>query len=118
MTNIKFLFPFKFDTQERISYIKTEIERKLAIISFGIHYNLNLTIESAILIKKTCYNNIYIYVFEFESLDCALEFMEDPIINVNFNIRSLDHVKLKDEIENSLSRFEYNRKVKRSKIDY
>lgn len=114
MINITLVFPFTIAGKQRTNVIQAEIERNLAIVSFALPYNYDIQLVSAELISKKKYKESWVYVFEFDELDKGIEFVENPIVYVQYKVRVLDSTKAEKEIKKMMEACHMeNKKIKR-----
>lgn len=107
---LKLIFPFKLNNTLHSSVISVQIAIEEATISFSLPFNLYLHINNAKLNKHSKVDKTYFYVFTFDALIYAKEFMDDPTVYVlNESV-----YKNRDELENETNKFldEYEAKKK------
>ncbi|KAI5148382.1 hypothetical protein ENBRE01_0288 [Enteropsectra breve] len=108
-SSILMKFPFTIDGKERTSIIETEIEREMACISFALPFDLELSIPMAkLMLKKKTHGSLY--VFEFVSLDEALEWVENPELNVEYGLRNGNALRIEHEMNEFMKKYEQNEK--------
>ncbi|KAI5176147.1 hypothetical protein PAEPH01_2246 [Pancytospora epiphaga] len=110
MTQLKLVFPFSVEGMSSEALIDVPLERNLSLISFALQYDLSLTIQNAELIKKSYKAANTIYVFEFENLDQALEWMENPSAYVVYGSRNCNVEVLEKEMNEYMQTYETKEK--------
>lgn len=121
MANVKFLFPFSFDEEERVSALDIELEQRERFISFEIPFYLSLEIENAKLIKAETRNKKTLYIFEFEKEDDALEWLDEPLVFVRYADLNGNCAEIEAEMNSFMAQYEAGeikkKKTKRKFVD-
>lgn len=99
-------FPFVFGSDERTNVVKTQIERKLAIISFSLLYDLHVSIPGGVLMDKRRGDGCTIYTFEMESLNRAIEWLKDAHVFVEYASRGGNCDELEQEMDDFMACYE------------
>lgn len=114
MQEVVLNFPFVVDGKEMKSTVKTLLERKLAVISFSLPFDLDISINAGTLLDKTRRDELIVYTFEMESLDSALEWLDSKELEVGFGLRNGDCNSLEKEMDDFMSSYgEKERKTKK-----
>lgn len=114
---LKLKFPFMISDKSRKSIIDLPIERKLAYVSFALPYDIFIHIYDAELKKKEYKGVVVLYVFEFSSLDAAINWMESPEVDIEYGSRNGNAKEIEDEVNNFMNIYEANeKKMKRKKL--
>lgn len=113
-------FMFTVDAMERQNIVKIEIERVMDHVSFSLPYNLNLTISDANLILKEPKDKNFIYVFKFDHLNYAIEWMKNKTVNVelrssNGNAKEIEAKMAR--LMNNYEKTEFSNKKRKKLID-
>jgi len=103
---VKLKFPFSFGLTDRISVVETNVERVSDIVSFCLPYDLLLFLSDAELISKEYSAGAHVYVFQFCTLDSALEWMNDKTVFVDFKPRNGNLVEIRNEMNEIMSAYE------------
>ncbi|RVD92605.1 hypothetical protein TUBRATIS_008780 [Tubulinosema ratisbonensis] len=107
---IKLIFPFKLNDTFHSASLKTIIILKESTISFSLPFNLNLKIVNAELKKHSKINQTYFYVFTFDELVYAKEFMHQPQMFVMKESVYRNREELEDETNKFLDEYESTKK--------
>lgn len=70
-------FNFTIDDKPQILQINTMIERKENIVSFALEYKLEIFIENAKCISLEKIKNGFVYVYQFEDINNAIDFEQN-----------------------------------------
>lgn len=103
---VKLKFPFSFGLKDRISVVETNVERVSDIVSFCLPYDLLVFLSDAELISKEYNAGSYVYVFQFCTLDSALEWMNDKTVFVDFKPRNGNLLEIRNEMNEIMSAYE------------
>lgn len=115
MARLLLKFPFTIDGRDREALVETPVERSQAYVSFALPYELTLSIANADAPKKTPGGTSTIYVFEFHSLDAALEWADDPVVNVEYGRRNGNPRQIEDEMNAFMRSYETKEKASKRK---
>lgn len=109
-------FPFTIAGESRISEMQTEVERKQRIVSFCLPHDISLTIPDAVLISEEWTGKLKFFVFEFEELDQAIEWMGEMSTYVEQKSSKGDVTALEKEMDDFMRNYEEKEKKKRKKM--
>lgn len=70
-------FNFTIDNHPQLLHINTLIERKENIISFALEYKFEIIIENSVCISIQKNEKGFVYVFEFEDMNDAINFEQN-----------------------------------------
>lgn len=108
-------FPFAIDGIDRISRIGTTVERMQEHVSFALPFDLELFIKDAVLASKEFDKGWAVYVFEFQSLDAAIEWMKEKHVEVEMRQRNGDLHAIQKEMDDFMLSYEEGERRKRKK---
>lgn len=114
-TNIKLIFSFTVDGEERISDIEANIEHSQGIVCFSLPFNLDLSIPEAILVSKEPKESSFVYAFEFSSYNEALDWLEHKKIHVEQKSKTGDVYILQKEMDAFMEEYESRERNKRKR---
>lgn len=111
-------FPFTVNGKDRENLIESEVERITDHISFSLPYDLNLKIKNAKKISKENKNNTIIYIFKFEHLNFAIDWMNNKIVNVELEPSNGDVKAIEIKMNEFMKKYEKGEKInkKRQKV--
>ncbi|ELA41079.1 uncharacterized protein VICG_01872 [Vittaforma corneae ATCC 50505] len=109
-------FPFTVGGAERISKIQIKTERSMAVVSFSLPFNIQMNIQNAQQVSLEKRGDKFIYVFEFESVDDAVEWVGSKNATVQQKSRSDDVKALQREMNEFMIAYESKEKKKRKKL--
>lgn len=115
MAQILLKFPFTIDGKERSTLVDTPVERHQAYVSFALPYELTLSIPGADVPKRTPKGTSTIYVFEFNTLDDALGWVDDPVVDVEYGRRNGDPREIQSEMDAFMKSYEMKEKASKRK---
>lgn len=95
---LKLHFPFTVDAQKKSTEVKTHIERMENVISFSLEYKMNITIEKGKCLSIQKQDEGYVYVFEFENINDAIDFEEKKECKVSTSSFFSDPAEIEKEI--------------------
>ena len=116
--SLKLKFRFAIDGKERFSDISTKVEHSQGVVCFSLPFKLVLTVPNSYLLKCEQKEDVFIYIFEFESLNEAILFMEKRIVYVEQVHKSGDAYRIQKEMNDFMQIYEENegRKKRRTKV--
>ena len=112
---LNLIFSFSIDGEERVSPIEINLEHSQGIICFSLPFNLNLSIPEAILLSKEPKESNFIYAFEFNSLNDALDWMKYKKIHVEQKSKTGDVYSLQKEMNVFMEEYESRERNKKKK---
>lgn len=111
-------FPFSFikdkKIENRIQIVEATVERSLSIVSFSLIFNAQLSISNAKMVSFEKTSDGFIYVFEFESIEDTLEWMNNKEVNVSY--KTVDVYTLQNEMNEMMLAYEKKENKKRKKM--
>lgn len=117
---IKLNFTFTINGNQRFSNIATSVEHSQGIICFSLPYKLTMTIQNAYLISREQKDSKYVYIYEFNSLNEALEWIENKEIDVEQGFKTGDVYEIQKEMDLFMQKYEETegkKKRKTKKVD-
>lgn len=109
-------FPFTVGGAERISKVQIKAERSMAIVSFSLPFSIQLGVPNARQASLEKRGDKFIYVFEFEDVDAAVEWMSSKNATVEKRSRSDNVNILQREMDEFMLAYESKEKKKRRKL--
>lgn len=110
------IFPFSIAGAERISTIETNAERSETIVSFSLPFELAVTITAAKQISRNLVNKCVVFVFEFDSLDEAIGWMNKKQVYVEQINSKGDSASIQAEMNEAMAAYEQKEKKKKRKM--
>ncbi|KAM0679585.1 hypothetical protein GINT2_002214 [Glugoides intestinalis] len=110
------IFPFSIAGKQRISTVETSAERAESTISFALPFNLAITIPAARLISRSLVKGNFLFVFEFNSLDEAIGWMEKKQGYVEQVSTKGNSASIQAEINEVMAAYEQKEKRKKVKM--
>lgn len=104
MAKLLLVFDFSIKQERRTNFIETPIERQQAIVSFALPYELDLCVHDATHISTKKTDGGFIYLFEFETLNGAIDFTESPSVRVLSTLHGI----MPDDLESEMAEFMSN----------
>lgn len=108
-------FPFAINGADRVSHFETTVERMHDHISFALPFDLGLCIDGAVLMSKEFSRGWVVYVFEFSSLDSAIEWMTEKPVTVELRPKNGDLHAIRKEMDDFMLSYEEGERKKRKK---
>ncbi|WUR02979.1 uncharacterized protein VNE69_03192 [Vairimorpha necatrix] len=73
---LKINFPFLINEFNTSLKVKTNLERKENLVTFSLEYKMIIKINNSKCISIQKCGDVYVYVFEFEKINDAIDFIE------------------------------------------
>lgn len=115
-SELKLIFSFDVDFKTRESKVKTQIQRVLDHVSFSLAFDLDLSITESKLVSKEYNDFDTIYVFKFNDLNSAIEWMKSPSVQVGPERKNGDFLKIQSNQNAIMRKYESSGKLKKRKI--
>lgn len=113
---LRLKFPFTVGGRERVADVETSVERSLALVSFALPFRIQLRIPGAEQASMSRVADTFVYVFEFETVDEAVEWMEHKVAEVE-QVRGNNVTALQKEMDRLMLEYEGRGKKKVKLID-
>ncbi|KAF9764862.1 hypothetical protein NGRA_0186 [Nosema granulosis] len=103
-------FPFKFKNEQCKYTFKTNIERKENLVSFAMELKYPIIIKGAACLSISYTNGLFVYVFKFEDINKAIDFMDNTEADVMKAIEFTNVEKLVEKTNKLMAEYEENEK--------
>lgn len=110
MTFLRIVFPFTVGGVRPEVNVRTMVERKEDLISFGLEYDINVSVEDAELKSREEVDGSFIYVYKFNDLNVAINFMDTKTVYAVQDRRLVDVDVLEREMDMFMERYEAGEK--------
>lgn len=107
-------FPFSVKESPRQSVLSVPVERKMAVLSFALPYDIDIAIPNGSLKAKEPAENSVVYVFEMDGIAAALDWLDAPACSVQ--PRSSDWTRLEQEVDDFMAAYEAREKRAKKRL--
>jgi len=113
---LRLKFQFSVGGRERVADVETPAERSLGLVSFALPFRIQLRIPGAEQASMSRTGDKFVYVFEFETVDEAVEWMGRRVAEVE-QVRGDNVTVLQREMDRRMLEYEGRGRKKVKLVD-